>query len=235
MNKNANYTFRKRSFIFSLLVISILILLTACQSEAISTAPTTTSEKNKTQPIEPLTISSTSFEHKGEIPSRYGMPPFTADGYQGDFHCEGAQEDKENRSPALAWENLPPETVSVAIVMAEKLSYARPDVPEHVLVTNWIVYNIPLDLNAIPEALPGELKLPEGALQGNNNFPEPYHIGYGGPCPPADGNEHLYIITLYALDSTITLPSMIMARSFEIVAENHILAKAELHGYYINQ
>lgn len=194
--------------------------------------PTPTAVPTEPEPLGPLTLTSTSFENEGQIPSVYALPPF-----QGDkFMCDGAPADKENRSPALAWENVPYETKSLLIVMVDQLSYAWDDLPDDALFTHWIVYNLPPDVTSLPEALPGELELPAQAAQGKNGYPEPYKVGYGGPCPPASiGGEHLYIIKLYALDTMLDESSGSYYETLKTAIEGHILAEAELKGYFTNQ
>lgn len=53
---------------------------------------------------------------------------------------------------------------------------------------HWIVYNIPGNVDTLNGTSP--------YTQGTNSFGS---VGYGGPCPPATGQIHHYIFTLYAL------------------------------------
>jgi Raf kinase inhibitor-like YbhB/YbcL family protein len=55
---------------------------------------------------------------------------------------------------------------------------------------HWIVYNIP---GTVTE-LPSQVQNPYS--EGTNSKGA---IGYHGPCPPANGQLHHYVITLYAL------------------------------------
>ena len=71
--------------------------------------------------------------------------------------------------------------------------------------------------------------LPEGAVQGRNDYSE---TKYGGPCPPP-GKPHHYVFTLYALDvdkcpvsGTFKGPDVLAA------IRRHVLAQAALTGVY---
>lgn len=101
-------------------------------------------------------LSSKSFLHDGDIPNK-----FTRQG--------------SDISPALAWTQAPPKTQSFALIMED------PDAPDGPFV-HWLVYDLPAGSAGIPEGLPKESKLQDGALQGKNGFGK---IGYSGPCPPA--------------------------------------------------
>jgi len=55
-------------------------------------------------PAAPMEISSSAFEHEGEIPPRHAVCP-----------------DEANISPALSWSNVPPDTGSLALVCVDAL------------------------------------------------------------------------------------------------------------------
>ncbi|HEX4205346.1 MAG TPA: YbhB/YbcL family Raf kinase inhibitor-like protein [Ktedonobacteraceae bacterium] len=119
--------------------------------------------------LQPFTLSSPNF--------RDGEPLPLNSEYGGGFGCDG-----EDRAPTLEWKNVPTPTSSFALVMND-VDAAIAGGFHH-----WIVYNIPA---------------PTRALQGN----APYAQGtnslnirtYFGPCPPATGEKHHYVFTLYAL------------------------------------
>ncbi|HEY7515791.1 MAG TPA: YbhB/YbcL family Raf kinase inhibitor-like protein, partial [Vicinamibacteria bacterium] len=87
----------------------------------------------------PLTLSSPSFAHQGEIPSR--------------FTCEG-----DDVSPALAWSGAPPGTKSLALIVDD------PDAPDpkapKMTWVHWVVYDLPPDSSGLTEAVKA---LPPGA------------------------------------------------------------------------
>lgn len=93
------------------------------------------------------------------------------------FGCTG-----KNIAPRLNWRGVPAGTAGFALVMNDY------DAPIAGGFHHWIVYNIP----ASARSLTGS----SGFTQGTNSFG---FAGYGGPCPPATGQVHHYIFTLYAL------------------------------------
>ena len=80
--------------------------------------------------------------------------------------------------------------------------------------------------------MPPDLTLPDGSLQGLNDYPPPYAAGYGGPCPRYN-EKHLYIFSLYALDTTLDLPASADLKTVQTTIQGHILAQAELKAYYL--
>lgn len=148
-----------------------------------------------------MEISSPAFKHGDFIPRRYT--------------CDG-----NDVSPPLNWENVPEGTKSFAIISDD------PDCPTGTWV-HWILYNIPSDLRSLPENVPKDRQLKNGALQGNSDFRRP---GYGGPCPP--GGTHRYFFKLYALD-TLLNPGPGATKSDVVKAmQGHILGQCELMGKY---
>jgi Raf kinase inhibitor-like YbhB/YbcL family protein len=55
-------------------------------------------------------------------------------------------------------------------------------------------------------------------------------VGYGGPCPPS--GTHRYLFKLYALDTTLPLPSGARKSQVEEAMKGHILAQVQLMGTY---
>jgi Raf kinase inhibitor-like YbhB/YbcL family protein len=165
-------------------------------------------------PAPPLEISSSAFEPGEEIPIQYT--------------CHGA-----NLSPPLKWSGVPEGTKSLALLVDD------PDSQPPGFV-HWVIYNIPPTATDLPEGVPPDATLPDGTLQGSNDFAK-YpggtfpggatinQIGYDGPCPP---NLHRYVFTLYTLGSLLDLPAeATMAQVLEAM-EGHILAQAQLSGLY---
>lgn len=95
-----------------------------------------------------------------------------------------------------------------------------PDAPAGTWI-HWTVWNIPPTTTNIMEN-----SKPEG-VEGVTSFGEP---GYGGPCPPS--GTHHYFFKLYALDTTLDLPSAAKKEDLEKAIEGHILDKTELIGLY---
>jgi Raf kinase inhibitor-like YbhB/YbcL family protein len=148
-----------------------------------------------------LSLSSTAFQEGGSIPDRYT--------------CEG-----QDISPQLSWGEPPVGTESLALIVD--------DIDTSGKFTHWVIFNIPSTTRELAEAIPAQSSLPDGALQGKNDFG---NIGYGGPCPPS-GKPHRYRFTLYALDSSLNLEAGASKKQVLDVVEGHTLARGELIGTY---
>jgi Raf kinase inhibitor-like YbhB/YbcL family protein len=131
--------------------------------------------------------------------------------------CDGAES-----SPQLTWSAPPAGTQSFALIAYDK------DSPLGYSFTHWLLYDLPADKRELPEALPKQLQLPDGLLQGPNDFEKP---GYAGPCPPGH-SAHRYVFTLYALDVKLNLPPGVTRKQLEKAIEGHGLASGELIGKY---
>ncbi|NYT05881.1 MAG: YbhB/YbcL family Raf kinase inhibitor-like protein [Methanomicrobiales archaeon] len=147
-------------------------------------------------------VSSTAFDDGGMIPREYT--------------CDGS-----DRSPPLAWDSVPGEAVSYALIVED------PDAP-FVTFSHWIVYGIPHRTLALEEGIPAQAELPGGIRQGTNGFGR---IGYGGPCPPA-GAPHRYVFRVYALDIMPDIDGTADRERLLAAMEGHILAAGELTGLY---
>jgi Raf kinase inhibitor-like YbhB/YbcL family protein len=126
------------------------------------------------------------------------------------YTCDGS-----DVSPPLVPENPPAGTKSLALVVDD------PDAPAGTW-THWVVWNLPPDLKGIAEN-----RLPEGAVQGTNDFRK---RGWGGPCPPS--GTHRYFFQLYALDTALPLTAAATKPQLEQAMQGHVLGKAELVGRY---
>jgi Raf kinase inhibitor-like YbhB/YbcL family protein len=103
------------------------------------------------------------------------------------FGCSGG-----NKSPQLAWSDVPADTRSFAVTAFD------PDAPTGSGFWHWVVVNIPSGVSELPfdAGNPNSGKLPAGALQVRTDFGAP---GYGGPCPPQGDHPHRYLFTVYAV------------------------------------
>jgi len=147
-------------------------------------------------------LSSPSFREGEAIPCRHT--------------CEG-----ENLSPPLHWTVPPAATKSFVIIVDD------PDAPVGTWV-HWVIYDIPLDLRGLTEGVPASDHLPNGALQGLNDFKR---IGYGGPCPPP-GRPHRYYFKLYALDAVLDLKPRATKLQILEACKGHVLAESKLMGRF---
>lgn len=170
-------------------------------------------------PLPPLDVSSSAFEPGAEIPVQYS--------------CHGA-----NLSPPLEWAGVPDGTQTLALTVDD------PD-SEPPGFVHWVVYNIPASSAGMPEGVPAEAILPDGTLQGTNDFAlfvdegqtfpggAPVNrVGYDGPCP---GDTHRYVFRLYALDTVLDLQAEATMAELLLAMEGHVLGEAELTGVYTPQ
>lgn len=148
-----------------------------------------------------MELQSAVFEAGGAIPEKYT--------------CEG-----EDISPPLSWNTVPEKTESLALICDD------PDAPMGVWV-HWVIFNLPADTRELPEHVPPQKTLANGAKQGTNDFRK---IGYGGPCPPS--GEHRYFFKLYALDAKLNLDAGIKKADLLKAMEGRILAESKLLGKY---
>lgn len=137
------------------------------------------------------------------------------------FGCTGG-----NISPALAWENAPPETRSFALLVHD------PDAPTGSGWWHWVVYNIPSNIRELAAnagAADGKA-LPAGAVQGRTDFGT---RAYGGPCPPPGSKPHRYNFRLHALKvERLDLPEDATAALIGFNVNANTIARAELTGRY---
>jgi len=148
-----------------------------------------------------MTLASPAFAEGDMIPERYS--------------CKG-----EDISPALRWQDVPSDAVSLALICED------PDAPMGTWV-HWVLYNIPAGTTGLDEGVVDDPTLPDGSRHGHNSWRRP---GYGGPCPPS--GTHRYYFRLYALDTTLDLPPDAGAQDLREAMQGHILAEAELMGKF---
>jgi Raf kinase inhibitor-like YbhB/YbcL family protein len=148
-----------------------------------------------------MTLTSPAFAANGPIPKQYT--------------CDG-----ENISPILQWDEPPPQTKSLALVVED------PDAPNKTFI-HWVLYDLPPNLRQLPEKVLPVPFLKEGGMQGKSSFGK---FGYGGPCPPS--GSHRYIFKLYALDQALNLPPGSTQADLVKAMQGRVLAGAELTGNY---
>ncbi|MDY7109994.1 MAG: YbhB/YbcL family Raf kinase inhibitor-like protein [Planctomycetota bacterium] len=134
-----------------------------------------------------------------------------------EFTCDGA-----DVSPALSWTAGPDGTAGYALIMDD------PDAPREEPWVHWVAWNIPEP--SLVDAIPARETLDDGMRQGMNTWPK---LGYRGPCPP--GGTHRYYFKVYALDTTLDLPSSTDKDALFQAMEGHILAEGVLMGTYQRQ
>lgn len=125
---------------------------------------------------------------------------------------------RKNVNPLLKIHGIPKGTKSMVLIMDD------PDAvePAGKVWDHWVVWNIDPDVTVIKED-----EVPKGATEGKNDYGS---NGYGGPNPP-DG-EHTYYFKLYALDTTLDLPSTSTKKEVEKAMKGHVVEKTELTGTF---
>lgn len=147
-------------------------------------------------------VSTAAFRNGAEIPAQYT--------------CSGA-----DRSPALTWSGVPAGAHALGLIVDD------PDAPGGTW-THWLLWNVPVLPGSIPEGVPREPELRNGARQGKNDFGR---MGYGGPCPPP-GKFHRYYFRLFALDAPLDAAAGSDRAELERAMRGHILGKAVFMGTY---
>ncbi len=126
------------------------------------------------------------------------------------FSCEGA-----NINPELHIQNVPEDAQSLALIMHD------PDAPVAGGFTHWVMWNIAPTTTIIKQE-----STPPGAVEGMNSR----SLGYTGPCPPS--GVHHYEFHLYALDSTLDLPTSTNKAGLEAEVQKHLIAETLFTGLY---
>lgn len=151
--------------------------------------------------IEKLDVTSPAFGEGDAIPKRHS-------GYG------------DNVSPEIRWSKPPIGTKYFAVICDDPDAVAG-------TWTHWVAYNIPGKATGIPEKMPPREALPDGTLQGINDFKK---IGYDGPHPPY--GTHRYYFHVYALDMRLNLENNATAQELRHAMEGNILAEGSLMGRY---
>jgi hypothetical protein len=134
------------------------------------------------------------------------------------FGCIG-----NNISPELHWEHAPKETKAFAVTLYDL------DAPTGSGFWHWIVYNIPSSVTSLSTDA-GNLSqknLPNGAINASNDGGI---AGYTGPCPPA-GQQHRYVITVYALKDLIHIEKNASTALTGLFINTNTIVKASLLIY----
>ena len=148
-----------------------------------------------------MEVSSPAFDEGGMIPEKYT--------------CDGL-----NISPPLKWSNGPEGTVTYALICDD------PDAPMKTWV-HWILFNLPADINSLPEHVPPVEILPDSSRQGRNDSRK---TGYSGPCPP--GGTHRYYFKVYAVDKKLDNKPGLTKSELLKAMKGHILSEGRLMGKY---
>ena len=129
----------------------------------------------------------------------------------------------ENKSPQLSWENAPAGTKSFAVTMYDK------DAPTGSGFWHWVVFNIPPATNTLPSNA-GDITQKLVSAKAIQSITDYGNRGYGGPAPPP-GPAHQYLITVYALKSSLELTETTGPALVGFYLNAQALAKASIVVY----
>lgn len=149
-----------------------------------------------------MEIRTEAFETNGMIPREYAR-------------------DGGDKSPDLTWSGLPPKTQALALIVED------PDAPNGTF-THWLMWDIPITRDRLPEDVSHAGDFTDGARQGDNDFDE---RGYSGPQPPR-GRTHHYHFKLFALDEPLRLEEGARREELLRAMRGHVLDQAEIVGCY---
>jgi hypothetical protein len=181
--------------------VGVASALIGCGKDAETTKPDR--EKEQTE-MARIAITSTAFADGRPIPKRH-----TGDG--------------DDVSPPLSWSNVPEGTKELALIVDD------PDAPTPQPWVHWVLYKIPGDTTALPEATGASGRTATGMTEGENGWGR---TGWGGPAPPEGHGVHHYHFKLYALDAELDLPAGASKADLLRAMTGHVLAEGELVGTY---
>lgn len=176
---------------------------------AASLTPAFAQPKGGRPPAGPgLTLTSPDFEDGGIIPNKY------------------TQAVPDAVSPQLEWTHVPAGTMSFVLILHD------PDVAIQRKtgdVLHWMIFNIPGTATGLPQGVPAEAKLSDGAINAKNLRGG---IGYMGPGAPPAGPYHHYTFELFALDTKLDLGPDATRDQVLDAMQGHILGKGVLEGRF---
>jgi Raf kinase inhibitor-like YbhB/YbcL family protein len=158
-------------------------------------------------PTRGMTLTSPAFEDGGTMPDR-----FTQDG--------------ERLFPPLLWENVPPETKSLALIVEDA------DAPFPRPLVHAVLHSIPPSLSGIPEggvAIRQVRKSPLGFKTGRNSVSR---AGWMAPSPIQGHGPHRYAFQLLAVDTMPTFPSPPGRGTLLRALRQNLIAATRLIGVY---
>lgn len=126
----------------------------------------------------------------------------------------------ENISPDIKWAKPPVGTKFMAIICED------PDAQIGTW-THWVAFNIPYRSGVLAEGIPPREALPDGTIQGVNDFKK---IGYDGPHPPY--GTHRYYFRVYAVDMRLNIGANVTRADLLKALQNNIVAEGSLMGRY---
>jgi len=200
-----------------------------------------------------MELRSNSFNEGDFLPTQYAFGKTSAD---------GKIDLSDNKSPHLAWDDLPDGTKSIAILCIDRDVPTKPDdvnqegrmVPSDLPraeFSHWVLVDVAPDARieegAFSDGITAKGKDgpdgPQGTRQGINDYTGWFasdpdmagdYYGYDGPCPPFnDSIVHHYDFTAYALDvDRVAVDGKFSAADVKAAIEGHVLGEASLMAKY---
>jgi Raf kinase inhibitor-like YbhB/YbcL family protein len=200
-----------------------------------------------------MKLRSNSFEHGDFLPAEFAF---------GKTSAEGKIDLSDNKSPHLAWDDLPEGTKSIAILCIDRDVPTKPDdvnqegrmVPSDLPraeFSHWVLVDLAPDATieegAFSDGISAKGKAgpdgPQSTRQGINDYTGWFagdpdmagdYYGYDGPCPPFnDSIVHHYYFTAYALDlDRVPVDGKFTAADVKAAIEGHVLGEATLMAKY---
>ena len=169
--------------------------------------------QEKGAPKEPprpgLTLMSPDFEDGGVIPDKFTQ-----------------KAGPDSPSPKLQWTNVPPGTMSFALLMHDPDVALQRKLDD---VTHWLIFNIPGTATELPGGVPATATLPDGTINAKNLRG---NVGFMGPGAGAQGPYHHYTFELFALDTKLQLGPDASRADVMKAIDGHILGKGVLAGRF---
>jgi Raf kinase inhibitor-like YbhB/YbcL family protein len=155
----------------------------------------------------PLVLTSPAYEDGGIVPDKYTQ-----------------KAPQPAPSIPFAWTGTPAGTQSFVLMLHDLDVVTSKTLADSL---HWLAWNIPPTATSMPEGVPNVAGLPDGTVQithrGTIGFVAP---GWNGP------NYHHYTAELFALDTTLPLPTTATRDEVMAAANGHILARAALAGRF---
>lgn len=193
----------------------------------------------------------TTIELTSEVFNRIRRIPIAYTCVENYYYPEtGEERNGEDKSPPLAWTNIPDGAVSYAIIVddPDAVTLEKGIISPRV---HWVIWNIPADVTSLDEHVATTTDVASigpNVRQGANDY---RGTGYGGPCPPPNvqaihsnvqelrgltrQKPHKYRFTIYALDTELDLAGGANKNDLLAAMDGHILAAGELSGEYVNK
>jgi len=121
-----------------------------------------------------------------------------------------------NTSPPLSWSDAPVGTQSYVVFMERRHDGAKK------AFVNWIVYNIPMNEEALAPAIPRSEMLESGAMHA---FADHNMMGYFGPCEPS--GQFRYALRIFAIDKVLSVSPELVKDDLIRAMNGHIIDAAE--------